>query len=53
MTVFVLMVSVASSNRLRTQKILIASTPQPIHVKLDSINKKVVELEVLVEKNFK
>ena len=48
-TVFMLMVSGASSNRLGTQKIFKASHPHPIHIKLDSINKKVLELEILVK----
>ncbi|SDM24387.1 hypothetical protein SAMN05421820_103294 [Pedobacter steynii] len=48
-TVFMLMVSGASSNRLGNQKIFKASHPHPIHLKLDSINKIVLELEILVK----
>ena len=48
-TVFMFMVSGASSNRLGTQKIFKASHPHLIHLKLDSINKKVLELEILVK----
>lgn len=48
-TVFMLMVSGASSNRQGTQNIFKASYRHPIHSKLDSINKKALELEILVK----
>lgn len=48
-TVFMLMVSGASSNKQGTQKIFKATYIEPIHLKLDSINVKVRELEMLVK----
>jgi hypothetical protein len=48
-TLFMLMVSGASSSRQPAQNIFKASYRHPIHSKLDSINKKVLELEILVK----
>ncbi|WP_342328599.1 hypothetical protein [Pedobacter sp. FW305-3-2-15-E-R2A2] len=48
-TLFMLMVSGASSNRQAAQNIFKVSYRHPIHSKLDSINKKALELEILVK----
>lgn len=49
MTVLMLMVSGASSSRQGAQNIFKVSYRHPIHSKLDSINKKALELEILVK----
>lgn len=48
-TVLMLMVSGASSSRQGAQNIFKVSYRHPIHSKLDSINKKALELEILVK----
>lgn len=49
-TVFLLFVSGASSNRPGIHKIFIESYHSPIRQKLDSINLKAAELELLIKK---
>lgn len=50
MMAFLLFVSVASPNRPTVQRLFVESYHSPIRKKLDSINLKAAELELLIKK---